>query len=144
MSPKPTTIWQHEDDPSERRAESDSRLDVKALADRRRSARHDARQHVAIVTNASRLVCDLIDISDSGAKLQIVDGAVPSEGENLVLVLIDGTYAPATVTWVGSKGFGIAFETPLDEIDAHLEAESLGQGYFSRAVQLQKLLNTKR
>ena len=144
MSPKSTTIWQHEGDPSRRHADDDSLSNTKALADRRRSMRHDAQQHVAIVTSASRLVCDLIDLSDSGAKLRIVDGAVPGEGEKLILVLFDGTCAPATVTWVGPKSFGISFERNLTEIDAHLETESLGQGYFSKAVQLQKLLNLKR
>lgn len=109
--------------------------------ERRGSGRINERQHVAIFNRRIQLVCDLVNLSLTGAKLRIVEGAVPLEGEPLALTLLDGTSIATVVSWVNSKFVGLVFLRPLTSLDPHLTLEELGRYYFGKAVALQKQLS---
>ncbi|MEQ1671083.1 MAG: PilZ domain-containing protein [Hyphomicrobium sp.] len=107
--------------------------------ERRSTPRYRDRQHVAIVNQRRRLICNLLDLSEAGAKVCIVDGAVPIEGEPLALTLFDGTSVPAHVTWIGRNELGLTFVTSLTAVETHLISEALGRGFYGKAVHLQKV-----
>ncbi len=106
--------------------------------DRRRTHRHQLAQHVGVVTRSGKLICDLLDLSSTGAKLSIVDGNVPRIDEPLILVLLDGTTVPALVKWVGRQRLGITFLESFADIEQYVDGDDVGLDYFRAAVRLQK------
>ncbi|HVZ04395.1 PilZ domain-containing protein [Hyphomicrobium sp.] len=106
--------------------------------ERRQDFRHLAHQHVAVQFRNTTRICDLVDLSETGAKISILDGAVPNVDEKLSLTLFDGTYIEGYVTWIGEKHIGIEFRVPLANVDERLDFEDLGSAYFGKAVTLQK------
>jgi hypothetical protein len=100
--------------------------------------RHVAHQHVAIRFRNSNLICDLVDLSENGAKISVLDGAVPNENEELILTLFDGTAVEGRVSWLGENYVGIQFVNPVSDVDERLDFEDLGRDYFIKAVTLQK------
>jgi hypothetical protein len=106
--------------------------------DRRNDFRHTAHQYVAVQFRNTTRICDLIDLSETGAKISILDGAVPNAGENLLLTLFDGTLVEGHVTWIGETHVGVEFRTPVTNVDERLDFEDLGSAYFGKAVTLQK------
>ncbi|WP_339086087.1 PilZ domain-containing protein [Hyphomicrobium sp. ghe19] len=109
------------------------------LSDERRTAeRHSARQHVALRFRNSHLICDLTDLSETGAKISVLDGVVPNVDETVMLTLFDGTVITGTVSWLREKHIGVEFATPVSDVDERLDFENLGRDYFGKAVKLQK------
>ncbi|MBN9280878.1 MAG: PilZ domain-containing protein, partial [Hyphomicrobium denitrificans] len=62
--------------------------DVRAF-ERRNDFRHSASQHAAMRFRSANMICDLVDLSETGAKIRILDGAVPNIDERVVLTLFD-------------------------------------------------------
>ncbi len=106
--------------------------------DRRDDLRHVAHQHVAIRFRNSHLICDLIDLSETGAKISVLDGVVPNVAEPLILTLFDGTAVAGRVAWLEGEHIGVEFVSPVADVDEHLDFEDLGRAYFGKAVTLQK------
>ncbi|WP_045834916.1 PilZ domain-containing protein [Hyphomicrobium sp. 99] len=106
--------------------------------DRRNAARHEARQHVALRFRSSRLICDLTDLSESGAKISVLDGIVPDVDETVSLTLFDGTIIVGRVSWLKDRHIGVEFVTPVTDVDERLDFENLGRNYYQKAVRLQK------
>lgn len=111
--------------------------------ERRRSDRFEDRQAAAIVTSRRRQICDVLDLSQNGAKLRIVEGLTPVPEESVTLTLLDGTSLPSVVTWAKGQMIGLQFLRSLAVVEAHLILEELGGDYFRRAVQLQKRISPK-
>jgi len=105
---------------------------------RRYDLRHFARQCVAMKFRNSNLLCDLVDLSETGARICVVDGIVPNVDEKLVLTLFDGTDIEGQVSWLKGQHIGVAFGSPVADIEERLDFEDLGSGYFGKAVTLQK------
>lgn len=106
--------------------------------DRRTDFRHTARQHVGIQFRSLRLICDLVDLSESGAKISVGDGIVPNVGEKVALTLFDGTVLDGEVSWLRDKHLGVEFQHPVADVDERLDFENLGREFFGKAVSLQK------
>jgi hypothetical protein len=106
--------------------------------ERRYELRHTAHQYVAMRFRNANLICDLVDLSETGAKISIIDGAVPNVDEKLVLTLFDGTLVEGHVTWIRDKHIGVEFRSPVLNVDEHLDFEDLGSAFFGKAVTLQK------
>jgi hypothetical protein len=106
--------------------------------ERRDVARHVAQQYVALRFRTSNLICDLIDLSETGAKICVLDGMVPNIDEKIVLTLFDGTTAEGHVSWLRDKHIGVEFVNPVADVDERLDFEDLGSAYFGKAVSLQK------
>jgi hypothetical protein len=106
--------------------------------ERRQDFRHTTRQYVAMRFRNANLICDLIDLSETGAKISIIDGAVPNVDENLVLTLFDGTSVEGYVSWIRDKHIGVEFRSLVMNVDDRLDFEDLGSAYFGKAVTLQK------
>jgi hypothetical protein len=106
--------------------------------ERRYETRHLARQHVAIRFRNTNLICDLLDLSETGAKICVLDGVVPNVDERLVLTLFDGTAVEGRVSWLRDKSIGIEFANPVSDAAERLDFEDLGSAYFGKAVTLQK------
>ncbi|WP_414464136.1 PilZ domain-containing protein [Hyphomicrobium sp. DY-1] len=111
---------------------------IEADDERRDGIRHIARQHVALNFRGIRLICDLVDLSESGAKISVGDGIVPNVGDRIALTLFDGTMLDGTVTWLRDKHLGLEFLYPIPNVDERLDFENLGREFFGRAVTLQK------
>jgi hypothetical protein len=107
-------------------------------SDRRIEFRQLARQHVAMRFRSSNLICDLVDLSETGAKIRVLDGAVPNVDETLTLTLFDGSAIEGRVTWLRDGHIGVEFLSPIMNIDERLDFEDLGRAYFGKAVTLQK------
>jgi hypothetical protein len=105
---------------------------------RRDELRHAARQCIAIRFRDLHLICDLIDLSETGAKISVVDGMVPNAGERATLTLFDGTLIEGRVAWLRGRHIGIEFIHPVPDADERLDFEDLGRDYFGKAVTLQK------
>ena len=106
--------------------------------DRRVTARHEAHQHVALRFRKSHLICDLTDLSESGARISVLDGVVPDVDETVSLTLFDGTVVVGRVSWLKDKHIGVEFVTPVTNVDERLDFENLGRAYYQKAVRLQK------
>jgi hypothetical protein len=81
------------------------------VIDNRNSRRHRVLLAAEIEANAERRRAHLLNISESGAKLDADE--VPSEGETVVLYR-EGIVAAGIVTWVIDHRFGIQFDNPID------------------------------
>lgn len=112
--------------------------EVLSSDERRTAERHTARQHVALRFRNSHLICDLTDLSESGAKISVLDGVVPNVDESVLLTLFDGTVIAGKVSWLREKDIGVEFATPVTNVDERLDFENLGRDYFGKAVKLQK------
>ncbi|MBS0253105.1 MAG: PilZ domain-containing protein [Proteobacteria bacterium] len=112
--------------------------DADAREERRDGDRHIARQHVALHSRGRRIICDLVDLSETGAKISVGDGIVPDVGDGITLTLFDGTTLDGTVTWLRDKHLGLEFLYPVPDVDERLDFENLGREFFGRAVSLQK------
>jgi len=106
--------------------------------DRRNDLRRDARQHVAIQFRELRLICDLVDLSEFGAKISVGDGIVPNVDESVQLTLFDGTMIDGRVSWLRDKHLGVEFHQVVPNVDERLDFENLGREFFGKAVTLQK------
>ncbi len=106
--------------------------------ERRNDFRHTASQHAAMRFRNANMICDLVDLSETGAKIRIIDGAVPNIDERVILTLFDGTSVDGHVSWMQGKYIGIAFRNPVLNVDDRLDFEDLGSGFFGKAVTLQK------
>ncbi|MBS0235482.1 MAG: PilZ domain-containing protein [Proteobacteria bacterium] len=106
--------------------------------ERRNDLRHMARQHIAIQFRGLHLICDLVDLSESGAKISVLDGIVPNVDEGATLTLFDGTMIEGRVSWLRDRHIGIEFLQPVPDVDERLDFENLGRDYFGKAVTLQK------
>lgn len=86
----------------------------------------------------ANMICDVVDLSEMGAKISIHDGAVPNIEERVILTLFDGTTVDGHVSWILDKHIGVEFRTPVTNVDDRLDFENLGSGFFGKAVRLQK------
>ena len=111
---------------------------VTADYERRDDLRHGARQHIGLQFRGLRLICDLVDLSEQGAKISVGDGIVPNISENVSLTLFDGTVIEGQVSWLRDKHIGVAFSNPVANVDECLDFENLGREFFGKAVTLQK------
>jgi hypothetical protein len=132
-SPLPSAIQRKPD------VEDITPLPAATDAERRASVRRDANQHAAIHFGETDIICDLLDLSESGARLRAANGNVPLRGQALMLTLFDSTVIGARVTWSRQSQFGVSFAEPVAGVDDKLDYEDLGQGYFLRAMALQKV-----
>lgn len=112
--------------------------DVSSNDERRGDFRHSARQYVALQFRSMHLICDLVDLSESGAKVSVGDGFVPNAGDNVSLTLFDGTVIDGRVLWLRDKHIGVEFANPVPDVDERLDFENLGRDYYGKAVTLQK------
>jgi hypothetical protein len=106
--------------------------------ERRNDFRYLAHQHAAMRFRNANMICDLVDLSETGAKISILDGAVPNIDERVVLTLFDGTAVEGYVSWIRDEHIGIEFRSPVMNVDDRLDFEDLGSAYFGKAVTLQK------
>jgi hypothetical protein len=107
-------------------------------SERRQELRRAAHQHVALRFRSFNLICDLIDLSERGAKLCVLDGVVPNDKEVVTLTLFDGTTIEGKVSGLRDKFIAVEFAAPISEVSDRLDFENLGRAYFGKAVALQK------
>lgn len=119
-------------------AEDLSPVTTNSGAERRVCTRRESSQHVAVRFGETDIICDLIELSESGAKFSAMNCDVPTRGEALSITLFDGTPLTGTVSWARPPQFGVAFKEPLACVDDKLDFEDLGRAYFAKAVALQK------
>jgi hypothetical protein len=83
-------------------------------------------------------IVDLIELSEMGSRLRVVEGAVPSIGDRVGLTMIDGLQISGTVKWFKDSYIGISFNQPVENIEDRLLFEDLGSSFYRRALVLQK------
>ncbi|HPG88322.1 MAG TPA: PilZ domain-containing protein [Hyphomicrobium sp.] len=106
--------------------------------ERRKHERQTATQPVSVENRYGREICDLVDLSPTGARLRIATGAVPKVGEQLSMTLLDGTTITGRVSWLGQNNVGIALGSPIGDVEALLTFEDLGDAYYGAALRLQR------
>ncbi len=106
--------------------------------DRRRSPRSATSQHVSVAYGNATVIADLVELSQTGARLRIVDGSLPNVRTRVSITLFDGSRIGGIVSWLKASYIGIGFDEPVADIDDRLLFEDLGQAYYSRALSLQK------
>jgi hypothetical protein len=112
--------------------------DVSSDAERRGEVRHSAQQYVALKFRSRRLICDLADLSETGAKVSVGDGIVPNVGDDVSLTMFDGTVIEGRILWLRDKHMGVEFSNPVPDVGERLDLENLGRDYYGKAVTLQK------
>ena len=127
----------HRDLEARRRNAVDAGSEISS-PERRSDSRQAAHQHVAIRFRSFNLICDLVDLSERGARVCVLDGIVPNNGETVVLTLFDGTVIEGKVSGLRDKYIAVAFAAPISEVSERLDFENLGRAYFGKAVALQK------
>ncbi len=85
---------------------------LRRLLDQRDEDRSDGAARTAtLVYGGDRHVVDLLNLSSAGAMIRV--GAMPEEGDSVVLHLLDQGAVTGQVRWVRDGRVGIAFDTPL-------------------------------
>lgn len=110
---------------------------------RRRTERNPTRQYTSLTFGTTTLIADLVELSRDGARVRIVDGTRPALHAAVSITLFDGYKVDGSIIWSDSNYAGIAFTTPISDLDDRLQFEDLGQGFFSRALALQKVSRSK-
>lgn len=106
--------------------------------ERRRHERQSATQHVAVSYKFGREICDLIDLSPTGARLKIANGTIPNIGEAVEITLLDGTTIKGRVSWLGQNNVGVALGSEIGDVEALLTFDDLGEAYYGAALRLQQ------
>lgn len=106
--------------------------------ERRRHERQSATQHVAVSYKLGREICDLIDLSPTGARLKIANGTIPNIGEAVVITLLDGTTINGRVSWLGQNNVGISLGAEIGDVEALLTFDDMGEAYYGAALRLQQ------
>lgn len=106
--------------------------------ERRRHERQSAIQHVAVSYKHGREICDLIDLSPTGARLKIANGTIPNIGEAVVITLLDGTTINGRVSWLGQNNVGISLGSEIGDVEALLTFDDMGEAYYGAALRLQQ------
>lgn len=113
-----------------------------APRDRRQHERQSAVQHVAVAYKYGREICDLIDLSPTGARLKIANGTIPNVGEPVAITLLDGTTIHGRVSWLGQNNVGVALGSEIGDVEALLTFDDLGESYYGAALRLQQKSRT--
>lgn len=109
-----------------------------AAKERRKHERQSAVQHVAVAYKYGREICDLIDLSPTGARLKIANGAIPNVGEPVAITLLDGTTINGRVSWLGQNNVGVALGSEIGDVEALLTFDDMGESYYGAALRLQQ------
>lgn len=106
--------------------------------ERRRHERQSATQHVAMSYKLGREICDLIDLSPTGARLKIANGTIPNIGETVAITMLDGTTINGRISWLGQNNVGVALGSEIGDVEALLTFDDLGEAYYGAALRLQQ------
>lgn len=106
--------------------------------ERRKHERQRAAQHVAIENKYGREICDLIDLSPTGARLKITAGAIPNVGDAVAITLFDGTTIKGRVSWLGQNDIGVTLASDIGDVEPLLTFEDMGEAYYGAALRLQR------
>jgi PilZ domain len=109
--------------------------------ERRKSVRHKASQFVALKSEQTGNIAELVDISNYGAKIRLIDGATLMINERVVITFINHAATECKVLWQENEHIGILFREPFDHVEEALTIEHLGNGYF---VEIKRLQNAVR
>lgn len=109
-----------------------------APKERRKHERQAATQHVAVQYKYGREICDLIDLSPTGARLKIANGSIPNIGEAVAITLLDGTTINGRVSWLGQNNVGVALGSEIGDVEALLTFDDMGEAYYGAALRLQQ------
>lgn len=106
--------------------------------ERRKHERHSAVQHVSVQHKYGREICDLIDLSPTGARLRLSNGAIPKVGEAVTITLLDGTTINGLVSWLGQNNVGVTLGSEIGDVEALLTFDDMGEAYYGAALRLQQ------
>ncbi len=98
--------------------------------ERRGFPRHETWQQVEILDGNNTINGELLDLSNSGARIRVCLGFMPESGKAVKMRLIDGTEISGLVTWEGDDRFGLNFELNLLDAEDYLHYDHLGYDYF--------------
>ena len=106
--------------------------------ERRKHDRQTAPQPVSIQNKYGREICDLVDLSPTGARLKIANGSIPNIGEAVAITLLDGTTINGRVSWLGQNNVGVALGSEIGDVEALLTFDDMGEAYYGAALRLQQ------
>ena len=80
----------------------------------------------------------LINLSASGAQIEILDHESPVVGSKYTMEFVDGTEMEVTVVWRRHERVGVSFSLRFADIKDLLHFDHLGGEYFLRVLAQQK------
>ncbi|MGH1418933.1 MAG: PilZ domain-containing protein [Hyphomicrobiaceae bacterium] len=114
----------------------------KLITERRKHSRQTTWQAVKVVVDNTVYVCDVIQISNSGAALELAQNLDVQHRQKVKLVFINGTEVAARIVWVNSRKCGVSFDINfLSHSDLH-HYEYMGYELYRQMVKTQKLRAT--
>ncbi len=114
----------------------------KLVTEKRKHSRHSTWQAVKVLVDGKTFVCDLIQISNSGAALELAPDLIVRPNSKIELTFVNGTEATAAVVWARSGKIGISFDINFLSHSDFLHYDYMGYDLYRHMVKLQKLRTT--
>ena len=109
---------------------------AEAVVERRADPRQPSNYNAECMLGPVAYVVAIRDISGGGACLQITQGIVPREGQDVTLRLMDGRKIDAVVTRSEEKEIGIRFREPI-EIGDVSHFDEMGSDFYMSILRVQ-------
>ena len=114
----------------------------KFVTEKRKHPRHETWQAVQVRLGGKVHVCDLIQISNSGAAVELSPDLIVQPKSKIELTFVNGTKTMAEVVWVRSGKIGIKFDINFLSHADLLHYDYMGYDLYRHMVKLQKLRTT--
>lgn len=107
--------------------------------DRRSGQRHSSDTDGACIHRTIGYNVQILDLSDTGARISMRRGLMPRVGEMVELRFLNGRIAEAGVVWVDNVEIGLRFANPIRDVEELLSFEELGAELFARIYRHQSV-----
>jgi len=112
--------------------------------ERRMFERFKTEQLVELGVQSQLILAELINLSDSGARLRIAKGVIPAAGRCVSVRLLDRTILLGVTRWTDFEQIGVQFLGAAINPQDYLSYEDHGQKMFSMILQQQRRLSADR
>ncbi|MGI9478574.1 MAG: PilZ domain-containing protein [Hyphomicrobiaceae bacterium] len=110
-----------------------------ATVSERRQDLRLATQHLVKLHYEPTIFGELVNLSRTGAELEINGDRSPEIGEQTTIELLDGTTVPGLVMWRRGRSIGLQFDLKFADASDLLHLDHLGRDLFLSIVRQQKL-----
>jgi hypothetical protein len=111
--------------------------------ERRANDRVASADHAYIAWGNRSTIVKLLNLSRTGAQLQLATGTSPSTGDRLVITLLDKSILAGSVVWLKADRIGVDLDTIIDSVEERSGNEHLGQSYYAQTLAIQRLTRPK-
>ncbi len=109
------------------------------VVEKRKHRRESTWQAIKVLVDGKVFVCDLIQISNSGAALELGHGMVVRPNCKIELTFMNDTKVSGKIVWVRSGKIGVSFDVNFLSHEDFLHYDYMGYDQYRHLIQLQKL-----